>query len=75
MYKKGVFGWLKVSFVKWCEEEEEKGKENGQFSGTYISRTTEPISFKFSMQGCTYGVHKICEFDKDCPSGYRDMRG
>ena len=24
MYEKGVFGWLKVIFVKWCEEEQEE---------------------------------------------------
>ena len=38
----GVFGWLKVTFVKRCEEEE-KGEKIGQFSGTHISRTTRPI--------------------------------
>ena len=27
IHRKGVFGWLKVTFVKWCEEE--KGEENG----------------------------------------------
>ena len=27
MHEKGVFGWLKVTFVKWCEEE--KYAENG----------------------------------------------
>ena len=48
IHEKGVFGWLKVTFVKWCEEEE-KGEKMGQFSGTHISQTTEPISFKFGM--------------------------
>ena len=46
----------------------------GQFSGTHISRTTGPISFKFGMWGRIYGGHKICEFDINRPSGYRDMR-
>ena len=26
------------------------------------------------MQGCVYGGHKICEFDRNWRSGYRDMR-
>ena len=39
----GFFGWLKVTFVKQCEEEE-KVKKMGQFSVTHILRTTEPIS-------------------------------
>ena len=50
MHGKGVFGWLKVTFVKRREEEEEeKVKKIGQFSGTHISQTTGPISFKFGM--------------------------
>ena len=33
-----VFGWLKVTFVKQCEEEEEKGEENGViFRNTYLA--------------------------------------
>ena len=33
---KGVFGWLKVTFVKWCEEE--KGEENEAiFRNTYLA--------------------------------------
>ena len=35
-------------FCKWCEEEE-KGEENGVFSGAHISRTTLLISFTFDM--------------------------
>ena len=35
MYEKGVFGWLKVKFVKWCEDE--KCEENGSiFRNTYL---------------------------------------
>ena len=35
---KGVFGWLKVTFVKRCEEEEEKGEENRAiFRNTYLA--------------------------------------
>ena len=30
----------------------------GQFSGTHISQTTRPISFKFGKWGCVYGGHK-----------------
>ena len=55
---KGVFGWFKVTFVKRYKEEE-KGEENGQFSGTHISRTTGLISFKLVcrvvyMEGIKY---------------------
>ena len=35
MYGKGVFGWLKVTFVKQCEEE--KGEKRGNFQ-EHISR-------------------------------------
>ena len=60
---KGVFDRLKVTFVKRCkEEEEEKVKKMGQFSGTHISQTTWPISFKFGVYGHVCGGHKICEF-------------
>ena len=38
IHRKGVFGRLKVTFVKWCEEEK-NGEENGAISGTHISRT------------------------------------
>ena len=46
----------------------------GQFSGTHILQTTELISFKFGMYGHIYGEHKICEFDRNRSSGYRDTR-
>ena len=37
IHGKGVFGWLKVTFVKQCEEE--KGEENRAiFRNTYASR-------------------------------------
>ena len=36
--REGCFGWLKVTFVKWCDEEEEKGEENGViFKNTYLA--------------------------------------
>ena len=70
----GCFGWLKFTFVKRCKEEE-KVKKMGQFSGTHISQTTMPISFKFGMQGRVYREHKICELDRNWPCGYRDTRG
>ena len=57
-------GWLKVTFVKWCEEEE-KVKKMGQYSGTHISQTTAPISFKFGMYGRLYRGHKVFEFDRN----------
>ena len=37
----------------------------GQFSGTHISRTTGPISFKCGMLGRVYVGHNICEFDRN----------
>ena len=41
IYEKSVFGWLKFTSVKWYKEkEEQKGKENEQFSKTDISQTT-----------------------------------
>ena len=46
-----------------------------QFSGTYISRTTGPIYFIFGMYGRISGGHKICEFNRNQPSGGGDMRG
>ena len=69
--EKGVFGWLKVTFVKRCEEEEkEKGEENGAiFRNTYLANYW-PISFKFVMYGCIYGGHKVYEFDRNRSSGY-----
>ena len=32
IHDKGVLGWLKITFVKWCKEEDEKGEENGEIS-------------------------------------------
>ena len=49
-------------------------KKIGQFSEAYISQTTKPIFFKFDMQSLVYGGHKICKFDRNRSSGYRDMR-
>ena len=49
-------------------------KKIEQFSEVYISQTTKPIFFKFGMQSCVYGGHKICKFDRNRSSGYRDMR-
>ena len=47
----------------------------GQFSGTHFLQKTGLISLKFVMKGHVYGGHKICEFDRNWLSGYRDMRG
>ena len=51
----------------------EKYEENGAISGTHISWTTMPTFFKFGMLGCVYGGHKIRKFDRNQPSGYRDI--
>ena len=45
----------------------EKYEEIWQLSGTYISETTEAISFKLGMQGCVYGPTKIYKFDRVLP--------
>ena len=42
IHGKGVFGWLKVTFVKWCEEEE-KGEE----TGTMFSNTSRELLGRF----------------------------
>ena len=52
-----------------------KVKKMGQSSGTHILRTIGPISFKCGMYSRVYGGHKICEFDRNWHSGYRDIRG
>ena len=50
-------------------------KKMEQFSGTHILQTTGPISFKLGESRThIYGGHKICEFDRNRPSDYRDMR-
>ena len=49
-------------------------KKIGQFSEAYISQTTKLIFFTFGMQSRVYEVHKICKFDRNQSSGYRDMR-
>ena len=49
----------------------------GQFSGIHILWTTGPIFLKVGiiiMWGCENGGHKICEFDRNQPSGYGDTR-
>ena len=45
------------------------------FLGTHISQTTGPIFFKLGSYSHVYEGHKTCEFDRNQPSGYRDMRG
>ena len=57
--RKGCFGWLKVTFVKWWEEEE-KGEENRENFQEHIS--SEPLHRFLSnlvhrvvyMEGITY---------------------
>ena len=36
MDEKGVFGWLKVTFVKWCEEEEKYAENGAIIMNTYL---------------------------------------
>ena len=36
MHEKGVFGWLKVTFVKWCEEEEKYAENGAIIMNTYL---------------------------------------
>ena len=48
-------------------------KKIGKFSEAYILQTTKPIFFKFGMRSRVYGGHKICKFDRNQSSGYRDM--
>ena len=48
-------------------------KKIGQFSETYILQTTKPIFFKFGIYSHVYGGHKICKFDRNRSSGFRDM--
>ena len=73
IYGKGVYGWLKVTFVKRCEEEE-KGEENKEiFRNTYLANYWMDF-FQIWYVGHIYGGHKVCEFDTNWHSGYRDMR-
>ena len=67
--------WLAQSYFCKTARRRRKGEENRQFLGTHISQTIGLMSFKFGMYGRVYGWHKICEFDRDHPSGYRDTRG
>ena len=48
-------------------------KKIGQFSEAYNLQTTKLMFFKFGMQSCVYGGHKICKFDRNQSSSYRDM--
>ena len=43
--KKGIFGWIKVIFVKWCEEEE-KCEENGAiFRNKYLTNYWDDFQY------------------------------
>ena len=48
-------------------------KKIGQFSEAYNLQTIKPIFFQFGMRSRVYGGHKICKFDRNQSSGYRDM--
>ena len=53
-----MFGWLKVTFIKWCEEE--KCEENEAiFMNTYLINYLANF-FQFGMYGHVYRGHKIC---------------
>ena len=75
----GCFGWLKVTFVKRCEEEE-KCEENGAiFMNTYLINYWGMGRFLSNLVSkivyCVYRGHTIHELDRNQPSGYRDTRG
>ena len=70
----GVFGWPKVIFVKWCEEE--NGKENvATFRNTYLVNYWADFLQIWPVGSRICLGHKICEFDRNQSSGYRGMRG
>ena len=58
------------AYFVWCGAKKKTNKSR-RFSGTYISETTEAISFKFDMQGREYGPTKIYKFDKNRPNSFR----
>ena len=47
----------------------------GQFSGRHITQIDKSILFTFGMLSYVYGGHKICGFNRNLPSGYRDTSG
>ena len=53
---KGNFGWPKISFLKWCTEEENV-KKIGQFSGTNTLQAAKWIFFNFDTWIHAYERH------------------
>ena len=62
----GCFFWLKVIALNRCKEEE-KYEEN-------LETNISADFLKFSMPSHVYGGHKICKFDRNRSSSYRDTR-
>ena len=71
--------FFKIGAKKKKKKKKKKEKKNvkkmGQFLEAYILHTTNPISFKFDMQGHVYVEHKICKFGRNPPGSLRDTRG
>ena len=68
-----MFFWFKCVVLNRCEEEEKCEENWAIFRSIYILQTTKLIFFKFGMRSRVYGGHKICKFDRNQSSGYRDM--
>ena len=49
-------------------------RRKNMFSEVHISKTTWPIFLKFGMPSRVYGGYKICKFNRNRSSSYRDMR-
>ena len=55
---------------------EEKCEENGAiFINTYLVNYSADFFQILYVRSHIYGGHKLCEFDRNQPSGYTDMRG
>ena len=74
--RKGVFGWLKVTFCKTVRRRIKKMvKKMGQFLGTHISRTTGLISSYLVCRVAYMEGIKYMIYGRNWPSGSRDTRG
>ena len=63
------------TYFVWCGAKKKNRNKIRQLSGTYISETTEAISFKLGMQGRVYGPTKIYKFDRNRPNSFRATIG
>ena len=55
--KRGIFGWLKVTFVKRCKEEEKREGNGAIFRNTYIMNYWANF-LQICMLGHVYEGHK-----------------